>query len=110
MGQLILEEGLASQNFKQVIKNKTRNTILTMSSILRWKRLDFSKVPAVFGNAMPKSGSHLVYQILKGITQIAPYQYVEALPVRMITAEGRQRSQAEIIKDMEAIKPGTMGW
>jgi hypothetical protein len=59
---------------------------------------------------MPKSGSHLVYQILKGITQIAPYQYVEALPVRMITAKGRQRSQAEIIKDMEAIKPGTMGW
>jgi len=81
-----------------------------MQSILRWKKFDFSRTPAVFGNAMPKSGSHLVYQILKGITQVAPYRYVEALPVRMITGEGRQRSKDEILDDLTGIKPGTMGW
>ena len=101
---------MTSQNLRQFIKNKVRNPLLTISSVLQWKRLDFRKVPIIFGNAMPKSGSHLVYQILKGITQIAPYRYVEALPVRLITAEGRQRTQAEVVNDLENIKPGTMGW
>lgn len=101
---------MTSKNNQQTLKYKARNTLLTLQSIFRWKRLNFNLTPAVFGNAMPKSGSHLVYQILKGITQIAPYRYVESLPVRMITGKGRQRSQGEILDDLKGLKPGTMGW
>ncbi|MBU1661568.1 MAG: hypothetical protein KKD28_08860, partial [Chloroflexi bacterium] len=29
--------------------------------------------PIVFGNAMPKSGSHLLTQVLEGLTQLGPF-------------------------------------
>jgi hypothetical protein len=33
-------------------------------SSLRWKRFSFGEAPPIFGNAKPKSGSHLLTQIL----------------------------------------------
>jgi len=101
---------LASQNWANNLKNKTRDTLMTLQSVIRWKTLTFKDSPVLFGNAMPKSGSHLVYQILKGITQIAPFRYVEALPVRMITGEGRHRSTEEVLNDLNHLKPGVLGW
>ena len=83
---------------------------MTLQSVIRWKTLTFEDSPVLFGNAMPKSGSHLVYQILKGITQIAPFRYVEALPVRMITAEGRQRQTQEVLCDLHNLRHAVLGW
>jgi len=37
-------------------------------------------VPPIFGNSKPKSGSHLLLQILNGLTRIVPYRYVDADP------------------------------
>jgi hypothetical protein len=101
---------MAKQNWNDPIKYTLRNTALSMQSMLRWKKLGFKDTPVIFGNAMPKSGSHLVYQILKGITYVAPFRYVEAMPIRMITAEGRNRSTTEILNDLENLEPGVLGW
>jgi hypothetical protein len=84
-----------------------RNSI---KSAYHWKRLNFDQVPAIFGNAMPKSGSHLVLQILQGIAAVAPFRYVDHKPIRTITADGRNRSQTEIFKDLWALKSGAIGW
>ena len=94
----------------QSLLDKLRIARKTVSSAYQWKRLDFNEVPALFGNAMPKSGSHLVLQILHGIARVAPFRYVDHKPLRTITAEGRKRSQGEILKDLRSLKSGAIGW
>ena len=82
----------------------------TAQAILRWKRFSFNDAPPVFGNSKPKSGSHLLLQILNGFTQIMPYRYVEANPIRTITKDGRRRSSDEILSDLKNIPNGVIGW
>jgi hypothetical protein len=66
----------------QSIRRTFRPAGKTAQAIFKWKRLSFQEAPPIFGNSKPKSGSHLLLQILNGFTQIMPYQYVEAEPVR----------------------------
>jgi hypothetical protein len=49
-------------------------------------------------------------QILGGFTHILPLKYVQAEPIRTITRSGRRRDQAEIIRDLELIPRGVVGW
>jgi hypothetical protein len=79
-------------------------------AILRWKRLSFNDAPPIFGNSKPKSGSHLLLQILNGFTKIMPYKYVEAEPVRTIEKTGRRKNEAEILSDLKRIPQGVVGW
>ncbi len=79
-------------------------------AVLRWKRLSFNDVPPMFGNSKPKSGSHLLLQILNGFTQIMPYKYVEADPIRTIEKKGRRRTEEEILNELKEIPQGVIGW
>ena len=79
-------------------------------AVLRWKRLSFNDAPPIFGNSKPKSGSHLLLQILNGFTQIMPYKYVEADPVRTIEKKGRRKTEAEILNELKRIPQGAIGW
>jgi hypothetical protein len=82
----------------------------TAQAIWRWRRFSFDEAPPIFGNAKPKSGSHLLLQILNGFTRILPYRYVAAEPVRTITQDGRRRTESEILADLQAIPQGVIGW
>jgi hypothetical protein len=82
----------------------------TTQAILRWKRFSFSDTPPVFGNSKPKSGSHLLLQILNGFTQIMPYRYVDADPIRTIKKDGGRRTADDILSDLQAIPNGVIGW
>ena len=79
----------------KTLRRKIRPAGKTLQAIARWKRLSFHDVPPIFGNSKPKSGSHLLLQILNGFTQIMPYRYVDAEPVRTITNEGRRKTKEE---------------
>jgi hypothetical protein len=79
-------------------------------AVLRWKQLSFHEAPPIFGNSKPKSGSHLLLQILNGFTQIMPYKYVRADPVRTIEKEGRRKTEAEILNELKRIPKGVIGW
>ena len=79
-------------------------------SAWRWKSLSFNDAPPIFANAKPKSGSHLLLQVMKGFCEIAPYAYVAADPVRTIKASGGRRSDRKILADLKAIHPGVIGW
>jgi hypothetical protein len=79
-------------------------------AVLRWKRLTFNDAPPIFANAKPKSGSHLLLQIMNGFCQIAPYAYVAADPVRTINAGGGRRSDDKVLADLQAVRPGVIGW
>ena len=76
----------------------------------RWKRLSFNQAPPIFGNSKPKSGSHLLLQILNGFTQIMPYTYVAADPVRTITKKGKRNSNEEVLNELKHIPRGVIGW
>ena len=82
----------------------------TAQAIWRWKRLSFNEAPPVFGNSKPKSGSHLLLQILNGFTKIMPYKYVEAEPIRTIKKDGGRRTAEEIAADLESVPQGVIGW
>lgn len=81
-----------------------------LQAVWRWKRLTFTEAPPVFGNAKPKSGSHLLTQILGGFCRIAPYAYVEADPVRTVKASGGRFSADETLGQLERIPRGIIGW
>lgn len=79
-------------------------------AVFRWKQLSFHDAPPIFGNSKPKSGSHLLLQILNGFTKIMPYQYVEADPVRTIEKAGRRKTEAETLNELKRIPRGVIGW
>ncbi len=91
-------------------RHLVRPYVKTAQAMLRWRRLKFNEAPPIFGNSKPKSGSHLLWQVLNGFTSIMPYKYVEAEPVRTITREGRRRTAEEILGDLKRIPCGVIGW
>ena len=83
----------------QNIRRTLRPYGKTAQAILRWKRFSFHEAPPIFGNAKPKSGSHMLLQVLNGFTEIMPYRYVSAEPVRTITRDGRRKPQDEVLDE-----------
>lgn len=94
----------------QSIRRLARPYGKTAQAVLRWRRFSFSEAPPIFGNAKPKSGSHLLLQVLGGFTQIMPYKYVDADPVRTITKEGRRKTKEEILDELRRVPQGVIGW
>ena len=76
----------------------------------RWKRLTFNDAPPIFANAKPKSGSHLLLQIMHGLCHIAPYAFVAEDPVRTINASGGRRQGKAVLNALKTIRPGVIGW
>ena len=95
---------------KQQLRRTFRGPGKYAQAVWRWKRLTFDGAPPIFGNSKPKSGSHLLLQILNGFTQIMPYAYVAAEPVRTIAREGRRKTEEEILAELNGIPRGVIGW
>jgi hypothetical protein len=92
------------------IRDYVRPAVRSAQACARWRRLNFDDVPPVFGNAKPKSGSHLLVQVLAGLPRIMPCRYVEADPIRTITRSGTRRAPDEIHADLKRLGPGVIGW
>ncbi len=59
-------------NLKSWSKHR-RWELRRMAASVRWGPDALRKAPAVLGNAMPKSGSHLIIQVLQGLTHLGPF-------------------------------------
>ncbi len=94
----------------QKLRRTLRPAAKTAQAILRWKRFSFNDAPPIFGNSKPKSGSHLLLQILNGFTQIMPYRYVDADPIRTVKYEGGRRAADEILADLKRVPDGVISW
>ena len=92
------------------IRRTLRGPGKTALAALRWKRLKFDEAPAIFGNAKPKSGSHLLLQVLNGLCKIAPYAYVAEEPIRAIRQDGSRRTDAEILAALRRTSKGVIAW
>jgi hypothetical protein len=94
----------------QIIRRIARPYGKTAQAISRWRRFSFHEAPPIFGNSKPKSGSHLLLQILNGFTLIMPYKYVDAEPIRTIKKDGGRRTADEILADLKRVPKGVIGW
>ena len=106
----VLRVKFSRMGFSQYLRRSLRPAGKTAQAILRWKRFSFHAAPPIFGNSKPKSGSHLLLQILNGLTRIMPYKYVEAEPIRTIEKSGRRKTKEEILADLKRVPDGVIGW
>lgn len=71
----------------------------------RWGKEALDKSPQIFGNAIPKAGSHLLIQVLLGLTEIGPFVNPGFPPVNRF--EGNTRLELdERIKEINRMRPG----
>jgi sulfotransferase 6B1 len=92
------------------IRRTIRPAGKTLQAIARWQRLSFHEAPPIFGNSKPKSGSHLLLQILNGFARIMPYRYVAADPIRTIAKDGRRKTKEEVLGELVNLSSGVIGW
>jgi len=71
----------------------------------RWGNSELSRMPVVIGNAMPKSGSHLLIQILLGLTKIGPF-VDPGLPPISRSSVNKNLDQAAVVENLHMLNPG----
>jgi hypothetical protein len=70
-----------------------------------------SEAPILFANAFPKSGTHLLTQVLHGLTQLGPAVNSGLPAVVMYEGEtGQPRGPAQIQADLARFHPGDTGF
>ena len=68
-----------------------------------------SRAPIVFGNAIPKSGSHLIIQVLLGLREIGAFVDPGFPPVNRYE-DNSKLSQDKIIANLKAMQSGDIGY
>jgi hypothetical protein len=79
----------------------------------RWRYRQMSRdgLPILFANSFPKSGTHLLTQVLQGFTRLGP-AVESGLPavVNFEGESGRPRRQEEILADLDRLLPGDIAY
>ena len=81
-----------------------------MAQSARWRR-SLRGVPILFANSFPKSGTHLLTQVLQGFPRLGP-AVDSGLPA-VVTFEGdtgRARQTQEILADLQRLLPGDIAY
>lgn len=76
---------------------------------LRWGFGYQASLPAVLGNAMPKSGSHLIIQVLQGLTRIGPFVNPGFPPVNR-TEDNRKLDDAATLRNLQRLRAGDIAY
>lgn len=72
---------------------------------IRWGSHNLQASPALLANAMPKSGSHLIYQVVQGLSQIGPFVNPGFPPVNR-DEYNEKLPDSEIITNLKRMRPG----
>ena len=77
----------------------------------RFPGTSINGMPILFGNSFPKSGTHLLTQILSGFSQLGPVVLSGLPPVLSFAGDsGVLRSIAAIENELKRLKPGDIGY
>lgn len=77
----------------------------------RFPHADTRAMPIFFGNSFPKSGTHLLTQILAGFTRLGPLLESGFPPVLTFEGEsGQPRSLDRILVELRRLQPGEIGY
>jgi hypothetical protein len=80
-----------------------------MRAALRWGADRLEHAPVVLGNAMPKSGSHLIIQVLRGLIQLGPFVNPGMPPVNR-GEDNHKLSEAVILANIRRMRPGDISY
>ncbi len=73
--------------------------------------IPMQQLPVLFGNSFPKSGTHLLTQILAGFSTLGPVVESGLPPVLTFTGEtGQPRPLPAILADLARFEPGDIGY
>lgn len=76
---------------------------------LRWGPAALRSAPAVLGNAMPKSGSHLIIQVLQGLTRLGPFVNPGFPPVNR-SQDNSKQPDSFVLASIERMRPGDIAY
>jgi sulfotransferase 6B1 len=90
---------------------RLRHTLRRWGQMARYQRWSLQGVPVLFANSFPKSGTHLLTQVLSGFPQIGP-AVNSGLPaiVTFSGDTGRLRPTDEILADLHRLSSGDMAY
>jgi hypothetical protein len=88
-----------------------RRDLRRVEQMMRYRRYTLDGVPILFANSFPKSGTHLLTQVLQGFTKIGP-AVNSGLPaiVTFDSTTGEHRGECEIQREIHRLKPGDIGY
>jgi Sulfotransferase domain len=78
-------------------------------SALRWGPQALHGLPAVLGNAMPKSGSHLIIQVLQGLCGLGPFVNPGFPPVNR-GEDNSKLPESAILANIHKMRPGDIAY
>jgi hypothetical protein len=88
-----------------------RRSIRRAEAQRKFPDIPISQMPVLFGNSFPKSGTHLLTQILVGFTRFCPAVDSGLPPVLTFEGEsGRPRPPAAIRADLARLLPGDIAY
>ena len=76
---------------------------------LHWGKQSLSESPAVLGNAMPKSGSHLIIQVLQGLPQVGAFVNPGFPPVNRAEDNHKLPDEA-VLANIQRMQPGDISY
>ncbi len=76
---------------------------------LRWGPAQLQHTPAVLGNAMPKSGSHLINQVVQGLVRLGPFVNPGFPPVNRDEVNNKL-PDAEVMANIQRMRPGDIAY
>ena len=88
-----------------------RRWLRRLRQSVRYRRLSLQGVPLLFANSFPKSGTHLLTQVLQGFPQFTPT--VNSGMPAIVTFQGETglpRSSGAIIHDLQRLLPGDIAY
>lgn len=81
------------------------------AQVTRKHQMSIQDAPLLFANSFPKSGTHLLTQVLEGFPLIGPAVNTGLPAVVMYEgASGRERSSVEILRDLNRLSTGDIGY
>lgn len=88
-----------------------RRRLRRMAAQKNFPDIPITKMPVLFGNSFPKSGTHLLTQILEGFTRLGPVLESGLSPVLTFEGEsGRPRPLTTMLAELARLEPGDIGY
>ena len=88
-----------------------RRTLRRLVQMVRYRRASLADVPILFANSFPKSGTHLLTQVLQGFTALGPAVDSGLPAVVMYDGfSGKPRLEREIAADLARFLPADIGY
>jgi len=79
------------------------------AAAMRWGTEGLHRAPRVVGNAMPKSGSHLILQVLQGLTHIGPFVNPGFPPLNR-AEDNSHLSEDAMLARIQTMRPGDIAY